>query len=84
MSKNTMQEIIVTLANELQKEIDKQVIDELKCLMLGWTPVEISNIYKFYALEDWCEKNCTGEYKIFSKIYFAEPKDAMWFRLTWT
>lgn len=80
------------LAKILQKEIDREILEDLKMTQLeieGWIKIPIQPLYKLYALpydqRDWLEDNMTDEYVTFNKaILFKSHDDAVLYSLKWS
>jgi hypothetical protein len=75
------------LAEEIQREIDAEIVDNLMCIILkekGWTSCPIKNPY-IAEVSEWIHKNSKGDYKnIQGNWWFEDGSDAMMFLLRWS
>ena len=85
--KNLEDQITESLANEMQKTMDFEILADVAC-RFGWTRLEID-----YSVPDktwidvvaWVDSNCQGEYKEHLGIWLFElPHEATAFALKWT
>lgn len=78
-------EIVTMLAEEFQKETDKEITDKIIRQMLqkqGWHRVMVKDYASITEL--WCEKYLKGSYQCFGHYwYFKNLNDANFFMLKW-
>ena len=93
-------EIAQTLADEIAKEIDKNLLDDIMISILkneGWVETKVNPAYtdmgmlsgryeQWYAeTAEWIHKNAQGDYKLLrGQWLFKDPRDATMFILRWS
>mgnify|MGYP006277333851 CR=1 FL=1 len=79
-------EISKTLASEIQREIDNNVLFTM-LMELGWHKVQISRFIDNKHAVDityWLKENIRRPYERNGSVFvFQEEKDANWFKLRW-
>ncbi len=80
---NIEQEMLDKLASDMAREMDYDIIiDALKYIRVELPPFD--SRYHAVDIEDWCNNNCTGEYRNYGvKFAFEKAQDAEWFILRW-
>jgi hypothetical protein len=99
MAMNLEKEIMGKLSQEMAREIDKEIIDNIVIEMLtkdGWTQTKLNPAFSEYGMmgkpfEDWYSQtaewvhlNATGDYKLVKGQWiFEKGADATMFILKW-
>jgi hypothetical protein len=75
------------LAEEIQAEIDREILETVKMTCDGWVSVDYPDGIGFIehcGIKDWVEENIKGPNKlIHTKWWFKDPKDKVLFLLRW-
>ncbi len=75
------------LAEEIQKQIDREIVEILKMTSDGWVSVDYPDGIGFIEhceVKDWVEENIKGPNKlIHDRWWFADPRDKVLFLLRW-
>jgi len=72
------------MADQISKEIDKEIIFDLHKLNLNWQFVELPESCIEPDVKEWCEQNLKGKYiNHYSKWLIEQQEDATWFILRW-
>jgi hypothetical protein len=93
-------EIAQTLADEIAKEIDKNLLDDIMISILkneGWVETKVNPAYTdmgmlsgryeqwYTQTAEWIHKNAQGDYKLLrGQWLFKDPRDATMFILRWS
>ena len=93
-------DIAQSLADEIAKEIDKNLLDDIMIAVLkdeGWIETKVNPAYtdmgmlsgryeQWYSqTAEWIHKNAQGDYKLLKGQWlFKDPRDATMFILRWT
>lgn len=89
-------EIAQTLADQIAREIDQELLDTLMIDILtkdGWTPTNINPAFGgslapkfdwYIETAEWVHLNARGDYKLLrGQWLFKDPRDATMFLLRW-
>lgn len=81
VSSDMEEELMKTLAAEIQQEQDNHIMSDM-LVSMGWHKITIKNRHKVAA--EWCTQNIRSPYRIFGDYWcFQEARDAAWFGLKW-
>ena len=76
------------LAEEIQKQIDREIVEIARMAGKGWVYVKYSEgigFIKHCEVKDWVEENIKGPNKlIHDRWWFADPNDRLLFMLRWS
>ena len=85
---NKMDIIEDIMAEEIQAEIDRDILREIKMVSEGWSSVDYPDGISFPThceIKDWVEENIKGPYKLYhTKWWFKDPQDKVLFLLRWS
>jgi hypothetical protein len=79
-------EITESLAKEMQKSIDFEIIADIMVTMRGYTRIDIEygSHQKWFEVKEWVAQNCVGDHSEHTGIWlFERPQDATMFKLKW-
>lgn len=80
-------ELTESLAKEMQKTMDFEIIADIMVTMRGYTRVDIEYWQKdntWIEIKDWVDRNCTGEHtEHLGTWLFEQSVDAVAFKLRW-
>jgi hypothetical protein len=85
MTSRLEDELTASLAEEMQKTMDFEILCDLY-VPFGWTRIETeyNGGQKWVDVVEWTSKNCSGEYKEHNGVWlFKDAKDATAFALRW-
>jgi hypothetical protein len=80
------EEMIDTIAKEMQREIDESIMLDILVNESGWVGVSytFNNNYHAVDVKNWIEENCkSSSMRLNGSFVFEDPKDAEWFILKW-
>lgn len=89
MKNDIEEEIVNTMAKEIQEEIDWEIMCDMM-IALGWTKVKMTWPDRMteamaHTIKEWCRENLKGHYQGRGTTWiFDRKEDAVWFTLKWS